>query len=235
MSCRRLRFLLVIYNPGLSPYNTPMDLSFEKGVWKKGKKVVFGIDEAGRGPLAGPVTACAVTIQPIEDEIRDTLNEVDDSKRLSAEKREELYNILTDHPHVFWEVSWVTPRVIDRINILEATRRAMKRALERLGKKIGRSPDFVFTDGRMELEIDFPQEGIPKGDRRVFSCAAASVLAKVFRDRTMRRYHRLFPVYRFDLHKGYATELHRRRIKEHGPCRIHRRSFEPLKSCPGRT
>lgn len=200
-----------------------MDLSFEKKEWEKGRRLVFGVDEAGRGPLSGPVTACALVVKKEKLERR-LLEEVNDSKKVSPKRREELFEVFSSHPFIDFEVSWTTPQVIDRINILEATKRAMERAVQKLETRVGKS-DLVFIDGNITLKLERLQRGVRGGDGRVFSCGAASIAAKVFRDRTMKRYHRLFPEYRFDRHKGYPTKLHRERIKKYGPCRIHRESF----------
>lgn len=206
-----------------------MNFNYEKKAWGKGCRVVVGLDEAGRGPLAGPVTAAAVTVdrcQNLESLIPQLLKEVDDSKKLSSKKREALYGKLANHPRIHWQVSWVSPKVIDRINILEATKRVMKRAVQKLEKKTGKKSDFLFLDGNFLIDMKRKQEAVRGGDGRVFVCACASIISKVTRDRTMQRYHRLFPEYGFNRHKGYPTRLHRKKIKKHGPCRIHRTSFK---------
>ncbi len=208
-----------------------MNLSYEKKAWGKGYEMVVGLDEAGRGPLAGPVVAAAVTIdysQKPDSLILQLLKEVDDSKKLSSKKREALYEILTHHHRIHWQVSWVSPRVIDRINILEATKRAMKRSVQKLEGETDKRSDLLFLDGNFSINVQTRQRSIRRGDSRVFLCACASIIAKVFRDRSMQRYHRLFPEYGFDQHKGYSTRLHKARIKKYGPCRIHRTTFNLL-------
>lgn len=176
------------------------------------------LDEAGRGPLAGPVVACAVWLKPGFNRFQ-----IRDSKQLSAKKREELYQILTKHRAVEWGIGRVSERVIDRINILEATKLAMKRAVQKLKRK----PDFLILDGKMALDLKIPQKSIVKADEKVFSCAAASIIAKVSRDRAMERWHKKYPGYGFDKHKGYPTKYHRKMLKKYGLCKIHRKSFGP--------
>ncbi len=198
----------------------------EKKLWRRGYKKVAGLDEAGRGPLAGPVAAAAVLID-FRFKIRDLslLKEVNDSKKLSAKKREGLYKLITKNPFIEWGIGIVSEKVIDKINILEATKLAMKKALKDLNCKV----DFLILDGKMRISLPILQKSIVKADGKVFSCAAASILAKVTRDRIMMRYHKKFPKYRFDLHKGYGTKLHLRRLKKHGPCKNHRRTFSPVR------
>lgn len=212
-----------------------MNFSWEKEAWGKGKDVVFGLDEAGRGPLAGPVTAAAVMVRqfPIycfadgrrNFQFPKAMREVNDSKKLSVQKREKLYEALTSSSYIFSAVSWVTPQVIDRLNILGATKRAMRMAVARLEAKIGRRAELLLIDGNFSINAGAKERSVKKGDQKIFSCAAASIIAKVFRDQTMRRYHKVFSKYGFDRHKGYSTKLHREALREHGLCRIHRKSF----------
>ncbi len=203
----------------------------EKRLWKRGFKRVAGLDEAGRGPLAGPVTAAAVMINwrsdlQLSDFRRSDLLDIRDSKQLSAKKREELFKIITKDKNIKWGIGIVSEKVVDKINILEATKLAMKKAVAQFKNK----PDFLILDGKMAINLPIPQKSIIKADGKVFSCAAASILAKVARDRIMLRYHKKYPQYRFDLHKGYGTKLHLRLLKKHGPCPIHRKSFAPIKT-----
>ena len=216
------------------------NLKEEKRLWKKGFKRVTGLDESGRGPLAGPVVAAAVLIKPIRG-IRGKfvqIREIKDSKKLSPKKREELYKILIKRclpggrrvgwsPTIEWGIGRVSERVIDKINILEATKLAMKKAI----KKMKNKPEFLILDGNFKIGLNIPQKSIVKADEKVFSCACASIIAKVTRDRIMEKYHKKYPRYRFDLHKGYPTKLHQRLLKEYGPCKIHRKSFRPVKTC----
>ncbi len=221
------------------------NFSEEKKLWKKGLKRVIGIDEAGRGPLAGPVVAAAVMtnskfkINPTGNRRRQQNSKlkVNDSKKLNPRKREELYKILTNCPQIKWGIGRVSEKVIDRINILEATKLAMKRAVINLEKRTrrrnrkkskSRLTDFLILDGRIKIDLDIPQKSIIKADGKVFSCAAASIIAKVTRDRMMYRYDEKYPQYGFLKHKGYATKLHLKMLKKHGPCPLHRKSFRPV-------
>ncbi len=199
------------------------NFSEERKLRKSGFRIVAGLDEAGRGPLAGPVVAGAAVIKIKKFNI----DNVKDSKKLSARKREELYKILTKHPAVKWGIGMVSEKVIDKINILEATKLAMKKAIKGLREK----PDFLILDGSFKLNLPLSQKSIIKADEKVFSCAAASIIAKVTRDRIMDKYGKKYPRYRFDKHKGYPTKLHFRLLKKYGPCKIHRKSFGPVRTC----
>jgi len=205
----------------------------EKKLWKKGFKIVACIDEAGRGPLAGPVVACAVVIfrkKKTDTQFRQILKNIKDSKKLTFKKREELYGILTDHPRIEWATSKASEKVIDKINILEATKRAMERAVKNLTKKLKkRKIRFLIIDGNFGINLDTPQKSIVKADEKVFSVMAASIIAKVTRDRIMLRLQKKYPVYEFARHKGYPTKLHCRLLKKHGFCKIHRKTFRPVK------
>jgi len=197
----------------------------EKKLWEKGFKRVACLDEAGRGPLSGPVVAAAVLILNTKYKILDT--KVQDSKKLSPKKREKIYKALIKDPNLGWGIGIVSEKVIDKINIKNAAELAMEKALKKLRCK----PDFLIIDGnhiknRKLKSINYKL--IVKGDEKVFSCAAASIIAKVSRDRIMLRYHKKYPRYRFDLHKGYPTKLHFKMLKKYGPCIIHRKSFKPL-------
>lgn len=226
-----------------------MNLRKEQKMRKKGYNFVAGLDESGRGALCGPVIACAVTVrqfsifnlEPVAyapcncfaiKQFSNKLREVNDSKKLSPKKRKELYEILINHRLIEWGMGKVGPKVIDRINILEATKLAMKRAIKNLESRTGSRPGkvaFLILDGKMNLDIKIKQESIVKADGKVFSCAAASIISKVTRDRAMNRYHKKYPQYNFAKHKGYGTEHHRKMIRKYGPCEIHRRSFKPIK------
>jgi len=205
------------------------------GKWApKGFKRVAGLDEAGRGPLAGPVTAATVIIKMSKSNLKSKIlnlksnfKGIRDSKKLTPKKREEFYKLIVKSPFLEWGIGRGSERVIDKINILEATKLAMKRAI----KKLKRRPDFLILDGNFKIDVKIPQKSIIKGDEKVFSCACASILAKVTRDRIMRRYHKKYPKYRFDLHKGYPTKFHLKMLKKYGPCKIHRKSFGPVRAC----
>ena len=185
-----------------------------------------GIDEVGRGPLAGPVVAVAVILNfqfSISNKfsMKQFLN-VKDSKKLSSEKREEIYKIVKNHPQITYGVGKVSEKVIDKMNILNATKLAMKRAINNLKlKKI----DYLILDGNFGLNIDISQKSIIKGDEKVMSCALASIVAKVERDRLMVKYHKKYPDYGFDRHKGYGTKFHYEMLRNFGPSVIHRKSF----------
>ena len=192
-------------------------LSLENKLHAAGINYLAGVDEAGRGPLAGPVVAAAV-IFPQDVYITG----INDSKLLSPSRREELYKrIFVESESI--GVGQSSPQEIDQINILQASLLAMKRALENLTAM----PDYVLIDG-LHVIPDYPvhQEALVKGDRRSFSVAAASIIAKVERDRLMMNYHQAYPEYGFDRHKGYPSKAHRTAIKMHGYCDIHRRSFK---------
>jgi len=207
------------------------NFSEELKLWKRGYRVVVGLDEAGRGPLAGPVVASAICVasaklkfQPFDCAQGKKLK-IKDSKKLSPKKREQWYRALTAHPDIKWGIGIVSEKIIDRVNIFEATKMAMTRAVEDL--KI--EPEFLLLDGNFTLEeLSISQKAIIRGDEKVFSCAAASIIAKVTRDRIMRRYAKKYPQYGLEKHKGYGTRAHREALKKHGPCKIHRRSFKPV-------
>jgi len=197
-------------------------------------KIIVGIDEVGRGPLAGPVTAAAVTVRQIPNS-KFQIPKIKDSKKLSSKKREELYQILTKHPRIEWGMGRVSEKVIDRINIKNAAELAMEKALQNLKSKIKipKSQIFLIIDGNniknLKLKT-YDLKLIIKGDEKVFSCAAASIIAKVRRDKIMKRYHQKYPQYGFDKHKGYGTKYHFKMLKKYGPCKIHRKTFRPVKN-----
>jgi len=191
----------------------------EKILWQKGFKCVAGLDEAGRGPLAGPVVAGAILIK-VGSKI--LFEDINDSKKLSEKQREKFYKILTNHKDIRWGVGIVSEKVIDKINILEATKLAMQKAIKNL------KPDFLLLDGNFKIKSLVPQKSIIKGDQKVISISAASIIAKVTRDRIMGKLHKKYPQYRFDRHKGYGTQLHIKMLKKYGTCLIHRKSFQPI-------
>ena len=189
--------------------------TFEKIAYQEGYQFIAGIDEAGRGPLAGPVVAAAVIFPP------DYVNaEINDSKQLSARKREELYEIIKSEA-VAIGMGVVDADIIDRLDILRATLQAMREAVLELST----SPDFLLIDGLQCIPLLTPQKPLVKGDSRSISIAAASIIAKVSRDRIMEMYHRQFPQYNFRQNKGYGTKEHCSAIKQFGMCKIHRKSF----------
>lgn len=201
---------VVIDAPGI-----PANLEIEQILWKNGLKSIAGVDEAGCGPLAGPVVAAAVIFP--SDYFHPG---VKDSKKLSAVRREGLYAEIIDHAICFG-VGIVHHGEIDRLNIRQATFKAMRMALGQL--KI--QPDYILFDGYELPEKLFKQEAIINGDSHSFTIAGASILAKVTRDRLMLEYHQKYPRYGFRQHKGYGTAFHREMLKKYGPCPIHRRTF----------
>ncbi|MEE8637732.1 MAG: ribonuclease HII [Candidatus Margulisiibacteriota bacterium] len=196
-----------------------MNLSYERRLWKKGYKCVVGVDEVGRGPLAGPVVAAAVVF-PSNVKIKG----LDDSKKLTPKKREELFYEIKKKA-LGIGVGRVNHKLIDKLNIGRANLLAMKKAVENLPF----FPDYLLIDGgRHKIDLPIKQRGISGGDGKCASIAAASIVAKVIRDRIMLRYHQKYPRYKFDRHKGYGTREHMRKISKFGPCLIHRRSFYPI-------
>lgn len=190
-------------------------LEFEKEALAKGYKSVCGVDEAGRGPLAGPVCAAAVILP--EGVIIDGVN---DSKKLSEKKRESLFDVIREQA-LSYSIAYATVDEIEEINILNATMLAMRRAIDGLNVKA----DYAMIDGNKIPPIDIDAESIVKGDAKSMSIACASILAKVSRDRLLYKYAEEYPMYGFDKHKGYGTKVHREAILKYGPCPYHRKSF----------
>ncbi len=193
---------------------SPPNLDYEKEIWAKGK-IPAGVDEAGRGPLAGPVVAAAVVL-PDDCEILG----LDDSKKLSPTKRQKIFEEIKSLA-LSYAVGIVEPEEIDRINILRAALLAMEISVKKLKTK----PDYLLIDGNQKTSLLIMQETIVKGDSKSCSIAAASILAKVTRDSIMEEYHLMYPEYNFKGHKGYPTKEHYEAIREHGPCPIHRKTF----------
>ena len=202
-----------------------LDLKVEKKFFDLGYKLIGGVDEAGRGPLAGPVVAACVVIGPdfrVDDE---ELKLIADSKKLTAKRREQLFSVIKAKALAV-EIGVVDNLAIDKINILQASFLAMRRAIR--GVKV--SPDYIILDGKFKIpKLDKPQTAIIKGDATVWTIAAASIIAKVSRDWMMSEIAKKYPDYEFERHKGYGTKLHFAKIKELGPCPIHRFSFSPIK------
>ena len=191
-------------------------LEYETTARAKGYHAIAGVDEAGRGPLAGPVVAAAVMLVPDSQ-----FNGLDDSKKLSPKKREKFFLIIKEQA-LSYGIGVISVEEIDKINILQASLLAMKNAVEDLFDK----PNLLLIDGNQRIDTEIKQWTIVKGDSLSQSIAAASVLAKVTRDKLMGQYHAQFPLYEFNKHKGYGTRLHRDLIRKHGPCPIHRRTFK---------
>ncbi len=198
----------------------PCTFKHERSLLRRGLSFIAGIDEAGRGPLAGPVVAAAVILPA---GFRDAV--LDDSKKLSPSQREDIYRALTGRADVVWAVAIVGSEDVDRLNILQAAHEAMRRAVSLLARR----PCHVLIDGRPVRPFPYPQTALVGGDGLSFSIAAASVIAKVTRDRIMIEMDARHPGYEFARHKGYCTAAHLDKLRAHGPCPIHRRSFLPVR------
>ena len=190
-------------------------LEFDREYRQQGVGLLCGVDEAGRGPLAGPVCAAAVILP---DDVE--LPGLNDSKKLTDKKRRELYDIITEQA-LSWSVALVDEKTIDEINILQATFRAMEQAVAGLTM----TPDLVLVDGNREPPLPMKTECVVGGDGKSASIAAASILAKVTRDRLMEELDETYPQYGFAVHKGYGTKRHYEALRTYGPCPIHRQSF----------
>jgi ribonuclease HII len=193
-------------------------LAHERKLNSLGYEIIAGVDEAGRGPLAGPVVAGAVILTSL-----DFSEDIDDSKKLTPKKRDKAYFEIMSKAIV--GVGMVDEKTIDEINIYRATIKAMEMAIANLSI----SPEYVIVDGRMRLVTKCPLKCIIRGDSESLSIAAASIIAKVTRDRLMLKYHEEYPQYGFDRHKGYGTKMHKIALQNHGPSPIHRFSFRPVK------
>lgn len=192
----------------------------EKLYNEKNIKYICGIDEAGRGPLAGPVVVGAV-VMPRDSKIE----WVNDSKKVTEKRREILYDKITEEA-LAWGVGIVSEKEIDQINILNATKMGLHLALGEVIEKLGEKPDIVIVDALKDIDtFQVPYQSIIKGDATRYSIACASIIAKVTRDRIMRQWDEIYPVYNFEKNKGYGTSEHINALKDYGPCQIHRRSF----------
>ena len=198
-------------------WNAEEKLQYERALLAKGYRYIAGVDEVGRGPLAGPVV-CAAVIMPLED--AELIVGVDDSKKVSEKKREILSEEIKKRALAYTMVE-VSEKDIDEINILEATKLGMKKAIESLPI----TPDIVLTDGNMTIDIKLPQTSVVHGDALSYSIGAASIVAKVYRDKLMDEFALTYPEYAFEKNKGYGTAAHINAIKEFGLCPIHRRTF----------
>lgn len=189
---------------------------YEKNIYNNGIQYIAGIDEAGRGPLAGPVVVGCVIMKP-----ESFIEYVNDSKKVSETKREMLYEKITSEA-IAWSTGIVMQDEIDEINILNATKKALTRAIDNLKIK----PEVILVDALEKIDThQIPYISVIKGDAKIYSISAASIIAKVTRDRIMREYDKIYPQYGFASHKGYGTAKHIQAIKEHGICSIHRKSF----------
>ncbi len=202
-------------------------LSHERGLWQKGLSHVAGVDEAGCGPLAGPVVAAAVMFPNswLAGGLPSSFRGLNDSKQLDEEQREKFFQKITTHPEIRFAIASMDAEMIDRINIRQAAWRAMNAALDRISPRI----EHVLVDGLRIKWLPYAQTPLVGGDAKSYSIAAASVLAKVTRDRLMREYDAQFPGYGFAQHKGYSTAQHFAALEKLGPCAIHRKSFSPIK------
>ena len=189
-------------------------LIYERKHIDSGKRYVAGVDEVGRGPLAGPVV-CASVIMPLDDIIEG----IDDSKKLSEKKREKLFEIIKEKA-IAYSIREISEKEIDEINILNAVKKCMTDAVKTLSVK----PDITLVDG-VDTGLDIEAEYLVKGDSKSYTIGCASILAKVYRDNLMKEYAKEFPEYGFEKHKGYGTKVHIEKIKEIGPCKLHRKTF----------
>ena len=207
----------------LFPYDEPRMGDVERAAIDVGHRWIIGVDEAGRGPLAGPVYAAAVLLDLHALDV-DWIQALNDSKKLKEAKRDELFDEIQSHA-LGWSIAWREHDVIDEVNILEATKLSMKQAIEEVATAHTEAIDCVYIDGKQYLDVALPQTCVVKGDGRSYHIAAASILAKVARDRVMKAHHETWPEYDFAKHKGYGTKVHRAAIATHGPCDIHRKTF----------
>lgn len=205
--------------------NSSPHLQKEIALLKQGYRFIAGLDEAGRGAWAGPVIAAAVILPVDTPAVRQALTGLRDSKLLSPGQREQLLEAIQNTAMAIG-VGAASPRQVDKLNVVGATRRAMQQALANL--KI--TPDYLLLDHLKLPEIELPQDSFPKADNISLTVAAASVVAKVTRDRMMIAFSQTYPAYAFNRHKGYGTPAHRAALAKHGPCPLHRMSFAPLKN-----
>lgn len=196
-------------------------LFYENEAYQQGYKCIAGLDEAGRGPLAGPIVSAACILPKGL-----LIAGVDDSKKLTSKQREQLFKQLTNDPAIIYGIGILESEEIDQLNIHQATIRSKWKALDQLATL----PDCLLSDGLGLPHPFLPNQRIVKGDQLSLSIAAASIIAKETRDRLMRAHHQQWPVYGFDQHKGYGTSKHLEALDRHGPCPIHRRSFDPIKT-----
>jgi len=200
------------------------DTKLEERLWSEGYKLIVGLDEAGRGPLAGPVVASGVVISDLSQ----VIPEVRDSKKMTEKQRDKAY-LEIKKLSLAYGIGLVGPREIDKMGIQKAVLQAMTTAVEIIERKLNSKVDYIIADGMNILSIkNYKMEKITKGDLHHYSIAAGSVLAKVTRDRIMREYHEKYPEYGFDTHVGYGTKKHMEALKKYGATEIHRRSFSPV-------
>lgn len=193
---------------------------FEENLYNEGNKLICGIDEAGRGPLAGPVAVGAVVMKKAS-----MLEWVNDSKKVTEKRREILYDRIIEDS-LAWSVQLISEKEIDELNILNATKKGVTLAIKDIIEQLKAKPDIIILDALRELDTcDIPYQSIIKGDATCYSISCASILAKVTRDRLMKKYDEKYPQYGFAKHKGYGTKMHIDAIKQYGPSEIHRKTF----------
>ena len=193
---------------------------FEMNLYNEGYKFICGIDEAGRGPLAGPVSVGAVVMKPDSK-----LEWVNDSKKVTEKRREILYDRIIEDS-LAWSVQLIDQQEIDEINILEATKKGLHLALEDIINQLKQKPEIILVDALREIDtFNIPYQSIIKGDATCYAISCASILAKVTRDRVMKEWDEVYPMYGFEKNKGYGTAMHIQAIKEYGPCPLHRKTF----------
>lgn len=204
-----------------------MDFKEEKFLLNSGFRFIVGLDEAGRGALAGPLVAGAVLfdkrlLTKNGKKLFNFYSKIKDSKQLTPKQRQEVFDFITNN--FIWSIGQAKPREVDKLGIVSANKLAMRRAVENLEIK----PDYLLIDYIKDIGLELPTKGIVKGDNKVFSIAAASIVAKVSRDCLMEKYHKRYNKWHFDVHKGYGTSLHMSLIKEYGASSLHRKSFSPV-------
>ncbi|MFN7088724.1 MAG: ribonuclease HII [Candidatus Paceibacteria bacterium] len=210
------------FNKNLKTARILPNLKEERNLWKNGHRYVVGVDEVGRGALAGPVVAAAVAIADPKNLLKNLPSiKIRDSKRLNQKQRQAIYGWIVKNRSLLYSTSRVSARTIDRLNVRQATLLSMLRAVKKLKCK----PSIILIDGIDRLKTKTPQYTYIKGDTRIFSIALASILAKVVRDGIMERAAKKYPEYGFEIHKGYATKEHLRKIKKLGALSIHRKTF----------
>ncbi len=214
--------------PIFQPSNLPIlpHLQKETALREQGYRFIAGLDEAGRGAWAGPVIAAAVILPLDRPDLAQALVGLNDSKKLSAAQREHFFEVIQSMALAV-SVGLASAELVDKVNVVGATRYAMEQALSRLVI----APDFLLIDHLKLPAITLPQDAFPKADSISLTVAAASVVAKVTRDRLMVQYNQEYPGYAFHRHKGYGTSAHRAALSKHGPCPLHRMSYEPVKEC----
>lgn len=204
-----------------------MNLDWEKNYWKQGFNYLIGLDEVGRGPLAGPVCTCAVLIRqnfPIPESF---INQIKDSKKLSPCQREKIYYQVFEFPQIAFSISLISNKTIDKIGIQKSIFKSFKKSINQIQKKSKIKPDLILIDGNLKIpNLKYKQQAIIKGDDKILSIALASIIAKYSRDSIMTKYSKKYPQYNFHIHKGYGTKQHIQSLKKYGQCPIHRKSFK---------